>query len=488
MIDSATQVITGFNHYDYGLPGSGILIWHIKEPEEVLYSQGINNNKYDKYVQIEEADGSIDIGFESYALFSNNNPTNGTKWDFWFMNNDAYYYTNDNAEICLNSQNYEVLEQYSSQYQCEQNGGEWVKPIIFDKYSNPNSDLNDRIQSFFSFELLDSISQDIKRVKVKYESLLDYTDYNFLLDYSIIGTAPESIFYKNGVDVYSFNLSDASLELREDLLGAEIVLTDSNNQSYSSDANCYFSEGDVNQETCDDCELRLGYFYENYNIDAIHLCSSDNDYSFLSITGNNVSIGDIDFDGLDEIVWVSDGKIIAANYARRYKIPFLGICLGLQISIIEIMQNVIGYKDAGSSEFGEFKNPVVGLLKEWDNKGKKEIRSIKDNKGGTMRLGAYECIINKNSKAFEIYKNKIVWERHRHRYEVNINYEQTLKESGIIFSGKSPNGLLPEILEIKNHPWFIGVQFHPELKSSPLIPHPIFASFIKAAIKQSRLV
>ena len=155
-----------------------MLVWHIDEPE---YNDifGINNDRDNRAVSIEEADGALDIGFESYALFSYNDPTNGTKWDFWYNDNDAYFYTNDNNKICLDSQNYEVLEQYSSQYQCEQNGGNWVKPVIFDKYSNPTSDLKDGIQSFFSFEILDSISQDIKRVKVKYESPIEYIDYNF---------------------------------------------------------------------------------------------------------------------------------------------------------------------------------------------------------------------------------------------------------------------------------------------------------------------
>ena len=290
-----------------------MLIWHIDEPEGDIAS-GINNDRDNRAISIEEADGALDIGFESYALFSNNNPTNGTKWDFWFMNNDAYYYTNDNAEICLNSQNYEVLEQYSSQYQCEQNGGNWVKPTIFDKYSNPSSDLNDKALSFFSFELLDSISQYKKRVKVKYESSINYIDRTFLSDYSLIGTSSSSIFYNIGGDVYSLNLLDNSFELREDLSNADIVLTDSNNQSYSSDSNCYFDN--ENQEICYDslCEPRFGYFYENDVLDTFNLCSSDETYSSLSISGNNVSIGDIDFDGLDEIVWVSDGKIIAANY------------------------------------------------------------------------------------------------------------------------------------------------------------------------------
>ena len=310
---SEDSVIIDVKDYNLGLPGSGLLIWHIDEPEGDI-ALGINNDRDNRAISIEESDGALDIGFESYALFSNNDPTNGTKWDFWFMGNDAYYYTNDNAETCLNSQNYEVLDQYSSQYQCEQNGGNWIKPTIFDKYSNPSSDLNDRALSFFSFELLDSISQDKKRVKVKYESPINYIDYTFLSNYSIIGTSSSSIFYNSEGDVYSLNLLDNSFEIREDLLGADIVLTDNNNQSYSSNPICYFDN--ENQEICYDpiCEPRFGYFYENDILGTFNLCSSDEVYSSLSISGNNVSIGDIDFDGLDEIVWVSDGKIIAANY------------------------------------------------------------------------------------------------------------------------------------------------------------------------------
>jgi len=310
---SEDSVIIEVKDYNLGLPGSGLLIWHIDEPEGDI-ALGINNDRDNRAISIEEADGALDIGFESYALFSNNDPTNGTKWDFWFINNDAYYYTNDNAEICLNSQNYELLEQYSSQYQCEQNGGNWVKPTIFDKYSNPSSDLNDKALSFFSFELVDSISQHKKRVKVKYESPINYIDRTFLSDYSVIGTSSTSIFYTIGGVVFSLNLLDNSFELREDLLNANIVLTDSSNQSYSSDSNCYFDN--ENEEICYDslCEPRFGYFYENDILDTFNLCSSNETYSSLSISGNNVSIGDIDFDGLDEIIWVSDGKIIAANY------------------------------------------------------------------------------------------------------------------------------------------------------------------------------
>ena len=139
--------------YDLGLPGSGILIWHINEPEIDLNS-GINNNSNNKSVYIEEADGAIDIGFESYAMFSNADPTNGTKWDFWYMGNDAYYYTNNNDEICVNPETYEILDEYTYQTQCILNGGIWIKPVIFDKFSNPSSDLSDGSESFFSFEIL----------------------------------------------------------------------------------------------------------------------------------------------------------------------------------------------------------------------------------------------------------------------------------------------------------------------------------------------
>lgn len=304
---SEDSVIVGVKDYDLGFPGSGLLIWHVNEPQGNL-SLGINNDRENRAISIEEADGAFDIGFESYALFSNNDPTNGTKWDFWFMNNDAYYYTNNNAEICLNSQNYELLEQYSSQYQCQQNGGNWVKPTIFDKYSNPNSNLNDKIDSFFSFELLDSISQDIKRVKVKYEPPINYIDYNFLSDYVIIGTSPELIFYSNNENVYEFNLSDYSFELREDLLPNGVILTDSNylSDTYNSTdcVSAYLNQED--EFTCTDSHYFFGYFQNTENFDTLNVNSFT--------TSNDISIGDIDFDGLDEIIWTSDGNIMAANY------------------------------------------------------------------------------------------------------------------------------------------------------------------------------
>jgi len=178
-----------------------------------------------------------------------------------------------------------------------------------------------------------------------------------------------------------------------------------------------------------------------------------------------------------------EGKINATKYARTNKIPFLGICLGLQLSVIEFSRNVLKLKDANSSEFANTDNNVIGLLTEWLREGKKEIRSKKSDVGGTMRLGAYPCKIEKNTLAYKIYKSANIKERHRHRYEVNAEYEKILSLKGLIFSGKSPDGSLPEIIELKAHPWFLGVQFHPELKSRPFKPHPIFKSFIEATKK-----
>ena len=178
-----------------------------------------------------------------------------------------------------------------------------------------------------------------------------------------------------------------------------------------------------------------------------------------------------------------EGKINAIKYARKNKIPFLGICLGLQLSVIEFSRNVLKLKDANSSEFANTENNVIGLLTEWLREGKKEIRSKKSDVGGTMRLGAYPCKIEKNTLAYKIYKSANIKERHRHRYEVNAEYEKILSLKGLIFSGKSPDGSLPEIIELKAHPWFLGVQFHPELKSRPFKPHPIFKSFIEATKK-----
>ena len=182
------------------------------------------------------------------------------------------------------------------------------------------------------------------------------------------------------------------------------------------------------------------------------------------------------------------GKIEAIKYAREHKIPFLGICFGMQMAVIETMRNVCGVKNANTTEFDPNCEPVVGLMTEWDKDGSKEIRRKDGDLGGTMRLGAYPCKLAKGSKVAAVYGAENIAERHRHRYEVNLKYEDMLKQSGMIVSGKSPDGKLPEIVERPGHPWFIAVQFHPELKSKPFAPHPLFVSLVKAAIDNSRLM
>ena len=182
----------------------------------------------------------------------------------------------------------------------------------------------------------------------------------------------------------------------------------------------------------------------------------------------------------------SEGKILAINYARVNKIPFFGICFGMQLAVIEAARNLAKIDNANSSELSNTKNPIVGLMTEWEKNNKKFQRDRNSDYGGTMRLGSYPAVLNKNSLSYKIYKTKNINERHRHRYEVNINYKEKLEKIGMNFAGISPDGLLPEIIEIKNHPWFIGVQFHPELKSRPFNPHPLFSSFINASIKESK--
>ena len=176
----------------------------------------------------------------------------------------------------------------------------------------------------------------------------------------------------------------------------------------------------------------------------------------------------------------TEGKIAAVNFARKNKIPFLGICFGMQMAVIEFARNKLNIKNATSSEFGPSKASVVGLMSEWTKDGKL-IKGTDKNLGGTMRLGSYEARLKKDTKISKIYNGLKIQERHRHRYEVNINFKEDFEKKGMVFSGLSPDGKLPEIIELNNHPWFIGVQFHPEFKSRPLSPHPLFSSFIKAA-------
>ena len=184
----------------------------------------------------------------------------------------------------------------------------------------------------------------------------------------------------------------------------------------------------------------------------------------------------------------AEGKIRAAQFARERGIPYFGICFGMQMAVIEAVRNVAGVSGASSTEFGETSEPVVGLMTEWIRGNERVRRTSDSDLGGTMRLGAYDAVLTPGSKVAEIYGATAISERHRHRYEVNINYRDQIQGAGLQITGMSPDGVLPEIVERADHPWFVGVQFHPELKSRPFAPHPLFASFIAAAVEQSRLV
>src|ERR1051325_9866077 len=184
----------------------------------------------------------------------------------------------------------------------------------------------------------------------------------------------------------------------------------------------------------------------------------------------------------------AEGKIKAAQFARERKVPYFGICFGMQMAVIEAARNLAGIEDANSTEFGETKEPVVGLMTEWLKGNALERRQANGNLGGTMRLGAYPAALRRGSKVAEIYGATEISERHRHRYEVNTAYKDRLEQHGMRFCAMSPDGILPEIIEYEDHPWLIGVQYHPELKSRPFAPHPLFASFVEAAVEQSRLV
>ncbi|MCB1991047.1 MAG: CTP synthase, partial [Geminicoccaceae bacterium] len=184
----------------------------------------------------------------------------------------------------------------------------------------------------------------------------------------------------------------------------------------------------------------------------------------------------------------AEGKIAAVTYAREQGLPFFGICFGMQLACIEAARNLAGMNGASSTEFGPCADPIVGLMTEWQRAGDVERRRADDDLGGTMRLGAYPCDLASGSLVRRIYGVDRIDERHRHRYEVNIAYKERLEAAGLWFSGMSPDGRLPEIVELPGHPWFVGVQFHPELRSQPMRPHPLFADFIRAARDQSILV
>jgi CTP synthase len=184
----------------------------------------------------------------------------------------------------------------------------------------------------------------------------------------------------------------------------------------------------------------------------------------------------------------SEGKIASVRFARERNVPFFGICLGMQMACIEGARNLGGVANASTTEFGPTDEPVVGLITEWMTQEGLQKREAGGDLGGTMRLGAYPAALKGNSVVSSIYGSTEISERHRHRYEVNVHYRELLEKGGLLFSGMSPDGTLPEIVERPDHPWFVGVQFHPELKSKPFDPHPLFASFVEAAVKQSRLV
>ncbi len=189
----------------------------------------------------------------------------------------------------------------------------------------------------------------------------------------------------------------------------------------------------------------------------------------------------------------TEGKILSAQFARERNVPYLGICLGMQMAVIEVARHLADLPDAGSEEFDHEAGkkrfePVVYHLKEWVEGNRTVKRAVTDDKGGTMRLGAYNAVLDSESQVARIYGASTISERHRHRYEVDIKYRDKLEDVGLTFCGMSPDGRLPEIIEIPSHPWFVGVQFHPELKSKPLQPHPLFADFVRAAVEQSRLV
>jgi CTP synthase len=184
----------------------------------------------------------------------------------------------------------------------------------------------------------------------------------------------------------------------------------------------------------------------------------------------------------------SEGKIRAAEFARTRGVPYFGICFGMQMAVIEALRSVGNLPKASSTEFGPTDEPVVGLMTEWMRENELVKRAENGDLGGTMRLGAYEAVLAEGSRVAQIYGTTRITERHRHRYEVNMTYRDKIEEAGLVMSGVSPDGLLPEIVEIPDHPWFIGVQYHPELKSKPFAPHPLFRSFVEAAVEQSRLV
>ena len=319
---SEDSIITNIKNYDLGLPQSGILIWHIDEPNGNV-NDGINNNPNNKAIAIEEADGALDIGFESYALFSNDDPTSGTKWDFWFKGNEAYHYANNIPYECYSPETYSIIEAGYS-VECINSGGLWLKTEKFDSFSTPNSNINDNIKSFFSFDIIDSISNNTK-VKIQYSSSIPYVDLSDNYE-KILGTSNTRIYY--GLDdrtIIDLNLD--SFEYTNSFLGSyednSVILTNSINFSDIYNSNSEFIYLDSTDNLIEiDHELWFGYFLNNDGQRELQpfkyidnkLIISENEYIIDYEPSTGVSIIDVNQDGLDEIVFVDiSGQIIAYN-------------------------------------------------------------------------------------------------------------------------------------------------------------------------------
>jgi len=319
---SEDSIITDVISYDLGLPQSGLLIWHINDSSTNL-NDGINNNPINKAIAIEEADGALDIGFESYALFSNDDPTSGTKWDFWYRGNEAYHYANNISYKCFDPESYALIE--ASYFgECDNNGGIWLKTEIFDQYSNPNSNLNDNTKSFFSFEILDSISTNTK-VKAYYNSSIPYIDIDYNYE-KILGTSNSKVFFGlDNMTIFDLNLTNFDFSQSFNDLYSEnsIVLTNSQQESniYTTDSIFAYLDSDDNLVELDS-EVWFGTFLNtDNNLQAQELTYNDNKLIIGDLEvfteyhpADGVSIADIDKDGLDEIIFVDlDGQIIAYN-------------------------------------------------------------------------------------------------------------------------------------------------------------------------------
>ena len=322
---SGDSVITKVIDYDLGLPNSGLLVWHIDESYLNL-NNGINNNVSNRAVAVEEGDGALDIGFESYALFSNDDPTSGTKWDFWYRGNEAYHYANNVPYKCFNPETYALLDIFYVS-ECINNGGIWLKTEVFDTYSRPNSHLNDNSKSFFSFEILDSIS-NTARIKARYVSSIPYLDFNYDYD-KVLGTSDSFVYYGENINNSILELNMDSFLLNNTQWGGEsdiynqnsIILTGNNNipQLFNIDYEFAYLDPLNNNIVPLDNEFWLGHFLNTDSINELTYQNNSFIIDDLIITPDyypydGISIADIDGDGLDEIIFVTeDGQIVAYN-------------------------------------------------------------------------------------------------------------------------------------------------------------------------------